>query len=512
MTIQKALVVDDSKLARVSLRKKLQQRDLEVTMAESGAGAIDSLDKELVDVVFMDHLMPQMNGFEAMHAIKENDNTRHIPVIMCTGKEEPGYLDEAVAQGAAGILPKPPAEEALSQALQEAEKAMCAAKPSEPEAATIPEPEVAVVATAEPELKDHTQELTEHTQELVALKGTINDLQSMVSSFQSTIGTLQTRLADTETQRAQQPEGAQANPAAIAQQVKEELSQQQEGLSQQLTEQVSKQVSEQFATKLETEVKAQADVISHASDEALEAQTQALSAQMRELTALRGSLTELQEKTASIESSLGTIQTRMANAETQQAQTPVAPKVDTEALTTELKEDLTHQLETKVRSQTESFKFELAKVPTQISQHIEAYAQENKPLDEEQVAAIATAVAQELIAQQAAPAVTSLSPELEESLAIQAKDSAKVAIEDATSSIQTFAGNIAKQVVGPMVKQALEEADHSELETRVDENNQLVEGVAAEVDEIGPKAKLGVIVGGIGVVLGIAAIALVFVM
>ena len=84
MAFKRALVVDDSKLARVALKKLLEEHDLSVAFAESGEAALDFLDRESVDVVFMDHHMPGMDGLEAVAAIKRNPRTATIPVMMYT--------------------------------------------------------------------------------------------------------------------------------------------------------------------------------------------------------------------------------------------------------------------------------------------------------------------------------------------------------------------------------------------------------------------------------------------
>lgn len=119
MTYKTALIVDDSKLARITLRKKLEQRGLSVEMAESGVQALEFLTNNSVDIVFMDHLMPELDGFETTKKIKSNPSTTNIPVIMCTGKEYEGYLQEARAIGAANILSKPPENDALDLILAE---------------------------------------------------------------------------------------------------------------------------------------------------------------------------------------------------------------------------------------------------------------------------------------------------------------------------------------------------------------------------------------------------------
>lgn len=117
MNFKSALIVDDSKLARITLRKKLSSYGLTVTLAESGKEAIDSLVANIPDIIFMDHLMPEMDGFEAAAKIRTMPEYAAIPIIMCTGKEHEGYLEEAQAIGANQILSKPPVDEALEKIL-----------------------------------------------------------------------------------------------------------------------------------------------------------------------------------------------------------------------------------------------------------------------------------------------------------------------------------------------------------------------------------------------------------
>jgi CheY-like chemotaxis protein len=106
MAFKRALVVDDSKLARIALKKLLEEHELSVEFAESGEAALEFLDRETVDVVFMDHHMPGMDGLEAVAAIKRNPRTATIPVMMYTTREGEVYVSQARALGAVGVLPK----------------------------------------------------------------------------------------------------------------------------------------------------------------------------------------------------------------------------------------------------------------------------------------------------------------------------------------------------------------------------------------------------------------------
>jgi len=104
--MKRALVVDDSRSARAALRKLLEEHALEVAEADSGETALDFLERDSVDVIFMDHTMPGMDGLEAVSAIKANPQTATIPVMMYTTKEGQVYVGQARALGAVGVLPK----------------------------------------------------------------------------------------------------------------------------------------------------------------------------------------------------------------------------------------------------------------------------------------------------------------------------------------------------------------------------------------------------------------------
>jgi CheY-like chemotaxis protein len=103
---KRALVVDDSKSARIILSRMLEKYDIEVDMAESAEQAIEYLKGNRPDAIFMDHLMPGMDGLQAVQAIKGNPQTAMIPIMMYTSQEGELYVGQARALGAMGVLPK----------------------------------------------------------------------------------------------------------------------------------------------------------------------------------------------------------------------------------------------------------------------------------------------------------------------------------------------------------------------------------------------------------------------
>jgi CheY-like chemotaxis protein len=106
MGSKRALIVDDSKSARLFLARILEKYELDVDNAENAESAIEYLTTHRPDVIFMDHMMPGMDGFQAVQAIKNNPRTATIPIMMYTSQEGELYLGQARALGAVGVLPK----------------------------------------------------------------------------------------------------------------------------------------------------------------------------------------------------------------------------------------------------------------------------------------------------------------------------------------------------------------------------------------------------------------------
>jgi CheY-like chemotaxis protein len=95
----------------------LEGYGLEIDSAESAEQALEYLKENKPDVIFMDHLMPGMDGFQAIQAIKSNPQTAMIPVMMYTSQEGDLYLSQARALGAVGVLPKTVKQTELSRIL-----------------------------------------------------------------------------------------------------------------------------------------------------------------------------------------------------------------------------------------------------------------------------------------------------------------------------------------------------------------------------------------------------------
>jgi CheY-like chemotaxis protein len=130
MDQMKILLVDDSKSARYALRLQLQRHGVEVETADSAESAFEILKGELPDAILMDHMMPGLNGFEALEAIRLDARTAHLPVVMCTSHEDADFAATAQRKGVVGILPKSVAPEKLPEILERLRTALAAAEAS----------------------------------------------------------------------------------------------------------------------------------------------------------------------------------------------------------------------------------------------------------------------------------------------------------------------------------------------------------------------------------------------
>ncbi len=102
------LVVDDHKVNRELLARGLKHQGFKsVSLAENGAEAIQMLDKEKFDLVLLDIMMPEVDGFGVLAYMKGSANLSHIPVIMISAIDDIKNIVTCIKMGAEDHLPKP---------------------------------------------------------------------------------------------------------------------------------------------------------------------------------------------------------------------------------------------------------------------------------------------------------------------------------------------------------------------------------------------------------------------
>ncbi|OSM04226.1 response regulator [Magnetofaba australis] len=114
------LLVDDDRRNLFAMKSLLGARVGRILSAQNGVQALELLDEHPdIDLVLMDIMMPEMNGFEAMERIRRQQRFAKLPIIALTAKAMPGDRELCLAAGATEYLPKPVDNDALMQLLGE---------------------------------------------------------------------------------------------------------------------------------------------------------------------------------------------------------------------------------------------------------------------------------------------------------------------------------------------------------------------------------------------------------
>ena len=101
------LIVDDSPSQLMSIRRIVEKLGHEALTAEDGAAGAEAAKREIPDLVLMDVVMPNLNGFQATRAITRDATTKHIPVILVTTKDQDTDRVWGMRQGAKAYITKP---------------------------------------------------------------------------------------------------------------------------------------------------------------------------------------------------------------------------------------------------------------------------------------------------------------------------------------------------------------------------------------------------------------------
>jgi DNA-binding response OmpR family regulator len=103
----KILLVDDSNTILLMEKMVLRKTSYEVVTASNGEEAVQQALKELPDVILMDVIMPKMGGFDACRKLREQEATRHIPIIMVTTRGEAENVEAGYESGCNDYITKP---------------------------------------------------------------------------------------------------------------------------------------------------------------------------------------------------------------------------------------------------------------------------------------------------------------------------------------------------------------------------------------------------------------------
>jgi len=107
------LLADDDKYNVFALRSALEDYGMNIISVNTGIEAIAAIGANDIDIVLMDMMMPEMDGYEAMSNIRASGRHNNLPIIALTAKAMRGDIDKCLAAGASDYMSKPLDVEAL---------------------------------------------------------------------------------------------------------------------------------------------------------------------------------------------------------------------------------------------------------------------------------------------------------------------------------------------------------------------------------------------------------------
>ena len=107
------LVVDDNKITTKLLRRYLEANGFDAKEAYDGIDCLEKVEEQYPDAIVLDVMMPRMDGYETVRKLKENENTRHIPVVIVTALNDVANQLKSIEAGSDDFLSKPIEEKLL---------------------------------------------------------------------------------------------------------------------------------------------------------------------------------------------------------------------------------------------------------------------------------------------------------------------------------------------------------------------------------------------------------------
>ena len=111
------LIVDDSPSQLLGMKRIVEKLGHEAITAEDGAAGVESAKASLPDLILMDVVMPNLNGFQATRAISKEPTTAQIPVVLVTTKDQETDKVWGMRQGAKAYITKPFTETQLIEVI-----------------------------------------------------------------------------------------------------------------------------------------------------------------------------------------------------------------------------------------------------------------------------------------------------------------------------------------------------------------------------------------------------------
>ncbi len=104
--MSKVLVIEDDSFLRGVLARKLKEEGFEVLEAKDGEEGLQKAQEESPDMILLDIVLPEMDGFEVLSRLKDNEKSSHIPVIILSNLGQPDERERGLKLGAVAFLIK----------------------------------------------------------------------------------------------------------------------------------------------------------------------------------------------------------------------------------------------------------------------------------------------------------------------------------------------------------------------------------------------------------------------
>ena len=107
MAPRKILLVDDSETVLLIEKMILRKEPYQLITAKNGLEGVEKALETRPDLILMDVVMPEMNGFEAVRRLRQRDATRSVPIVMVTAKAEAESMETGYESGCSDYITKP---------------------------------------------------------------------------------------------------------------------------------------------------------------------------------------------------------------------------------------------------------------------------------------------------------------------------------------------------------------------------------------------------------------------
>ncbi len=105
--MKKILIIEDDQNITLSLKMYLEKKKFEVLTASDGLKGIEQAQKNIPDLIMLDIILPKMDGYMVCKALKEETNTKDIPIIFISAKTREEDIDKAFKVGGDEFIVKP---------------------------------------------------------------------------------------------------------------------------------------------------------------------------------------------------------------------------------------------------------------------------------------------------------------------------------------------------------------------------------------------------------------------